>query len=198
MVAPVRHRPGKPFAVNNKPALLDKMYNLFLGPGGDRWLNDEVKWLAVTHKSFDHGRRGFNDRMAYLGKRIVQLQTTLAIINSPSSGILETPAATSEGAAERTPFTHPALTGLESLSVMKVDEILEKGRLAQLGNRYGLASVIRWKPKKADNLMGSGIESVVVESLYAIVGAVALSKGGKVAATVAREKILQPLGLVVG
>jgi large subunit ribosomal protein L15 len=67
MVAPVRHRPGKPFAVNSKPALLDKMYNLFLGPGGDKWLNDEVKWLAVTHKSFDHGRRGFNDRMAYLG-----------------------------------------------------------------------------------------------------------------------------------
>jgi large subunit ribosomal protein L15 len=46
--------------------------------------------------------------------------------------------------------------------------------------------------------MGSGIESVVVEALYAIVGAVALSKGGKVAATVVREKILQPLGLVVG
>jgi hypothetical protein len=30
-------------------------------------LSDEVKWLAVTHKSFDHGRRGFNDRLAYLG-----------------------------------------------------------------------------------------------------------------------------------
>ena len=67
MVAPVRHRPGKPFAVNTNPALLNKMYNLFLGPGGDRWLSNEVKWLAVTHKSFDHGRRGFNDRMAYLG-----------------------------------------------------------------------------------------------------------------------------------
>lgn len=30
-------------------------------------LTDEVKWLAVTHKSFDHGRRGFNDRLAFLG-----------------------------------------------------------------------------------------------------------------------------------
>src|SRR5579862_6695995 len=83
-----------------------------------------------------------------LGKRIVQLHTTLAIINSPSSGVLETSTATLEGAAERTPFTHPALAGLESLSVMKVDDILEKGRLAQLGNHYGLAPVIRWKPKK--------------------------------------------------
>lgn len=30
-------------------------------------LSDEVKWLAVTHKSFDQGRRGFNDRLAFLG-----------------------------------------------------------------------------------------------------------------------------------
>jgi large subunit ribosomal protein L15 len=32
-------------------------------------LDEEAKWLAVTHKSFDHGRRGFNDRLAYLGMR---------------------------------------------------------------------------------------------------------------------------------
>ena len=30
-------------------------------------LTDEVKWLAVTHKSFDHGRRGYNDRLAFFG-----------------------------------------------------------------------------------------------------------------------------------
>ena len=70
MVAPVRHRAGVPYAVNTNQALLDKMYNLFLGPGGDKWLSIEVKWLAVTHKSFDHGRRGFNDRMAFLGMYI--------------------------------------------------------------------------------------------------------------------------------
>src|SRR5205814_168492 len=50
MVAPVRHRAGVPYAVNTNQALLDKMYNLFLGPGGDKWLSIEVKWLAVTHK----------------------------------------------------------------------------------------------------------------------------------------------------
>jgi hypothetical protein len=38
-----------------------------LGPGGDKVLGDEVKWLAVTHKSFQHGKQGFNDRLAYLG-----------------------------------------------------------------------------------------------------------------------------------
>ena len=53
--------------VNDDPTLLDAMYNRFLGPNGDRMLPDEVKWLAITHKSFDYGRRGFNTRLAYYG-----------------------------------------------------------------------------------------------------------------------------------
>lgn len=38
-----------------------------LGEDGDKMLSEEVKWLAVTHKSFDQGRRGFNDRLAFIG-----------------------------------------------------------------------------------------------------------------------------------
>lgn len=38
-----------------------------LGEDGDKMLSEEVKWLAVTHKSFDQGRRGFNDRLAFVG-----------------------------------------------------------------------------------------------------------------------------------
>jgi large subunit ribosomal protein L15 len=70
MVAPFRVRPkprGPDFKVNDDPRRLDEAYTRMLGPGGDKVLSDEVKWLAVTHKSFDHGRRGFNDRLAYLG-----------------------------------------------------------------------------------------------------------------------------------
>lgn len=55
------------FAVNEDPALLDAVYTKFLGVGGENALTDEVKWLAVTHKSFDQGRRGFNDKLAFLG-----------------------------------------------------------------------------------------------------------------------------------
>jgi large subunit ribosomal protein L15 len=53
--------------VNEDPAKLDAMYIKLLGKGGDRVLPEEVKWLAVTHKSFDQGRRGFNDRLAFFG-----------------------------------------------------------------------------------------------------------------------------------
>ncbi|AEO62190.1 uncharacterized protein THITE_2106075 [Thermothielavioides terrestris NRRL 8126] len=52
---------------NDDPAKLDAMYNRLLGPKGDRMLPDEIKWLAITHKSFDQGRRGFNTRLAYFG-----------------------------------------------------------------------------------------------------------------------------------
>lgn len=55
------------FHVNSDPALLDQFYIRMLGNGGDQVLSDELKWLAVTHKSFDQGRRGFNDRLAFLG-----------------------------------------------------------------------------------------------------------------------------------
>lgn len=70
MVAPHRIRPaakGGIHKVNDDPKKLDDAYIRMLGPGGDKMLGDDVKWLAVTHKSFDHGKRGFNDRLAYLG-----------------------------------------------------------------------------------------------------------------------------------
>lgn len=55
--------------VNEDPTKLDDFYERFLGLHGQRMLPEEVKWLAVTHKSFDYGRRGFNTRLAYFGRR---------------------------------------------------------------------------------------------------------------------------------
>lgn len=72
MTAPVRSKPPVPnndFAVNEDPERLDRVYDRVLGKGGCEMLTEEVRWLAITHKSFDHGRRGFNDRLAFLGKR---------------------------------------------------------------------------------------------------------------------------------
>lgn len=71
MKAPFRARPPRlrstVFKVNEDPAVLDQVYTQLLGHSGPKMLTEEVKWLAVTHKSFDHGRRGFNDRLAFLG-----------------------------------------------------------------------------------------------------------------------------------
>ena len=45
------------------------------------------------------------------------------------------------------------------------------------------------------NLKGSGQPAIVGQALYAIVGAVAYQRGGEVANKVARERILDELGL---
>ena len=71
MTAPFRSKPpvfDNDFPVNESQEKLDKVYTRVLGEGGDKLLTEEVKWLAVTHKSFDHGRRGYNDRLAFLGE----------------------------------------------------------------------------------------------------------------------------------
>ncbi|KAK7189835.1 uncharacterized protein CC84DRAFT_1094804 [Paraphaeosphaeria sporulosa] len=199
MVAPYRVRPkpqGPEFKVNEDPRRLDEVYSRMLGPGGDKVLSEEVKWLAVTHKSFDHGKRGFNDRLAYLGRRIVSLQTSQALINAPQVEAWPrkadgTPLTDGYG---RVPFVHPALHGLQGLTGEAKGRVLDKSRLAGLAERYGLDKVTRWQPKRADNLQSSGLESVLNTSLYAIIGALALERGGEVANKVTQDKILAPLG----
>ncbi|KAL1303989.1 hypothetical protein AAFC00_000434 [Neodothiora populina] len=186
MAMPVRTRraPQQPaFLVNESPEVLDNAYRRLLGKDGDRMLPEELKWLAVTHKSFDHARRGFNDRLAYLGKRIVDLQCSLALLNAPSSA-LHSPS-----------LSHPALKGLDNLTSSAKSDTLDKYRLAQVAQSYGLEKVVRWKPRKTDDLESSGVHVVLAHTLYSIVGAVALHRGGEAATRIAKEKILNPLGL---
>ena len=80
MKAPFRSR-IKPldndYFVNEDPEVLDQAYRRMLGSRGDTMLSEEVKWLAVTHKSFDQGRRGFNDRLAYFGNEHLLIPSSL-------------------------------------------------------------------------------------------------------------------------
>ena len=92
-------------------------------------------------------------------------------------------------------FQHPALEGLENVTQFAKDTILEKSRLAKLATSYGVHKVVRWKPKKSDNLQGSGVDTVLAHTMFSIIGALALQRGGEVAARTVRERMLQPLGL---
>ncbi|KAB8360793.1 hypothetical protein FH972_024527 [Carpinus fangiana] len=181
------------FPVNEDPKKLDDVLKKMLGQGGETMLSEEAKWLAVTHKSFDHGRRGFNDRLAFLGKRIVELQTSLALIDAPKVTGASSAAVDSFA---RTPYRHPSLSNIESMRKDTKSELLSKVRLSQLANRYGLADVIRWKPKQVRRLKASGIEAVLAHTIYAIVGAIALQRGGDAAIQAVRQKILHPLGIL--
>lgn len=174
--------------------LVDDAFDKFVGQAGGRGtrgrevLPEEIKWQALTHKSFDHGRRPFNDKLAYLGKRILDLQTSLALLQQPM--------APDDNAAHHLyVFAHPSLSGINNITPHAKSMALDKKRLAQLAGTYGLDKVTRWKPRKTENLESSGQDVVLAQTIYAIVGAVALQKGGDVAAQVARERVLAPLGL---
>lgn len=151
-------------------------------------LTQREQWQALTHKSFDHGRRPFNDKLAYLGKRICDLQASLLLLQQP-------PAPQDNTNEHVHVFSHPSLTGINNITPHAKSMALDKSRLAQLAGSYGLDKVVRWKPRKTDRLESSGVDVVLATSIYAIVGAVALQKGGDIAAEVARERVLAPLGL---
>lgn len=46
------------------------------------------------------------------------------------------------------------------------------------------------------NMRGSGQDVVMSSTIFAIIGAIALQKGGDVAAQYARERVLLPLGIL--
>ncbi|KXX75563.1 Ribonuclease 3 [Madurella mycetomatis] len=177
---------------NEDPAKLDAMYNRLLGQNGSRMLPDEIKWLAITHKSFDQGRRGFNTRLAYFGRQILALEATRSILVSPvQAGQAEQ---TIEDPFGREPFQHPALANVDKLNTRLPQDIAQKEKLAKLAIDIGLPEVIRWKPRLPENLQGSGLTVVLNTALFAIIGAISLQHGAAVAQRVVRDKILRRLG----
>ena len=58
-----------------------------------------------------------------------------------------------------------------------------------------LGQLLTFVPLQIDNLSSSGVDVVLAHTLYSIVGAVAMEKGGDFANKIVRERILNPLGL---
>ncbi|TPX13496.1 uncharacterized protein E0L32_005967 [Thyridium curvatum] len=172
--------------VNEDPEKLERMYERLLGKDVAQLLPDELKWLAVTHKSFDGGRRGFNTRLAFFGRQIIALEATRSILASPA-----TADAKLEDPYGREPFEHPALANVDKLAVHQPQDLVSKEKLSQLAADVGLHSVLRWKPRLPENLQSSGLTVVLTTTMFAIVGAVSLQTGAEVASRVVRERILK-------
>ena len=88
--------------------------------------------------------------MASQGRRIVELQTSQALINSPQENQWPRDKEGKPIPDEfgRKPFLHPALSGLQGLTDEAEGMVLNKTRLSQIAERYGLDKVTRWKPKR--------------------------------------------------
>ncbi|KAI1075895.1 ribonuclease-III-like-domain-containing protein [Whalleya microplaca] len=187
----ITHDPARSeWKVNADPQKLDDALNRFLGRDGDRMLPDELKWLAVTHKSFDQGRRGFNDRLAFLGRQICVLEATQSILTSPEN--YATPD-NDPYADRRTPIEDPALRSLDNLSLTQPHDLFTIDKVAKLALNSGLTEVVRWKPRMPENIKGSGFNPIMAGAVYALVGAISLQNGGKTASRIVRERILKKL-----
>lgn len=151
MRAPYRIRPktdNDDYPVNEDEGKLDAMYERFLGKGSLEGIDRDVKWLAVTHKSFDHGRRGYNERLAFQGRRAMELQTSLALLDRGNGGERQRERLKTKDAYGRYPFLDPALEGIGNVSIYQKEQVLDERRLAQLAERIGLLEVVRWKPRQ--------------------------------------------------
>lgn len=69
-----------------------------------------------------------------IGKTLVDMQCSLAMLNAPS------PTAQAP--------SHPSLQGLENITLSAKRQTLDKVRLARLAQRYNLDRVVRWRPRK--------------------------------------------------
>ena len=148
MVAPARLPRNiyiPPLKINTDAAKLDNMYINLLGEGGDNLLSEETKWLAVTHKSFDFGRRGFNDRLSFLGKRTLELQADLTLLATSDPKDFVTDGWVDQHGRE--PFVHPATATAEVLLSKRKGYLTFKKPLARVAAQYGIPDIVRWKPK---------------------------------------------------
>ncbi len=79
-----------------------------------------------------------------VGKRLVDVHTTLALVHAAPDPL----SAQATDQYGRVPFQHPALGGLQNVTLQAKARMGDKRRVSQLAQQYGLADVVRWKPKK--------------------------------------------------
>jgi dsRNA-specific ribonuclease len=91
--------------------------------GLEKILNMDLLKQALTHKSFNHGRELYNERLEFLGKHVLKYFAT-----------------------EFVHFKYPRLplSSLEEALTCYIGE----NRLAQIGRELGMGYVIRWSKDK--------------------------------------------------
>ncbi|KAI5786491.1 ribonuclease-III-like-domain-containing protein [Peziza echinospora] len=197
--APHRVRaPAQEFKVNDSLEALDNMYERLFGRGkeGVALLPEDLRWQAVTHLSFDHGRQPFNNKLAFMGRRIVFYHVNIHLLNQKpantplASSDPETPATVSSDTQTYlapVPFTHPDYKNIDGATYEAVGELTAENHLGDYARLAGIPQVMRWKPMNPSDMLQSGQEGVAIECLYAIIGAVGLTRGGQEAGKVVQR-----------
>ena len=120
---------------------------------GDQYaLPDEVSLQVLTHKSFAHGKKPFNEKLAVLGSHFLKYKSSIYTINTD---------------------------GLSHIGTQGAKQIISERVLARFVENAGVGESIYWK--KRDPLQTdakkSGQHAVYARTAEAIVGAILLNHG---------------------
>lgn len=128
---PIPLRIRKPFPVNQSWDVLHRFYSGLFGFEDyiERgFITKDLAWQSVTYKSYNHGLDAYNEKLSHLGKRAIRMVTATHVLDLPSDG--------------------PRLDdrNVNALSRSLMANVMDYHLVGDMGIRYGVAEVMRWKP----------------------------------------------------
>lgn len=177
----------------------------YTGISSSTQLSDAVAQQIFTHKSFKHGKAPYNEKLAFLGRRVLYAHLSSHIMSN-SSHAPSSPTATAASSDASAPSTSPS--PLPDTTPPPKDESSQRQLTLQtLESHYlspdhigtsalripGLASLLRWTPRDTTQLHASGQVKVAGDAVTALVGALELQCGGDVAAAFVRRSLVPVL-----
>jgi len=132
--------------------------------GEEYKLPNNIALQILTHKSFSHGLKPFNEKLAIFGSHFLKFKTSVYQITS-----------------ENNLSSEKSINGLEleQLGTLDSRNLISKFVLAEFIRQQNIGDSIFWKKRNPliTNSKVSGEDSVYARSLEAIVGAIILQHG---------------------
>ncbi|ODQ65573.1 hypothetical protein NADFUDRAFT_82603 [Nadsonia fulvescens var. elongata DSM 6958] len=146
--------------------------------GSEFALPDSLALQVLTHKSFQHGFKGYNEKLALIGDKLLKVHIDSYAIQQESTNV-----------------TRVNQINFDCLGSPMNKFLSNTNVLGEFALRHGLTDSIYWKCR-LDNLgqsspADSGLYSVAEKTMTAIVGAISLHHGGAKAAQFVNQKLLQ-------
>lgn len=175
----------------------------YTGIASSKQLSDAVAQQIFTHKSFKHGKAPYNEKLAFLGRRVLYAQLSSHIMSNSAhessiSTVDDTAASSDTSTTPSSPSpAHDASVVHEprQLTLQKLEShYLSPDHIGTSALRIpGLAALLRWTPRDTTQLHASGQVKVAGDAMTALVGALELQCGGDVAAAFVRRALVPVL-----
>ncbi|KAG4301938.1 hypothetical protein PCANB_002036 [Pneumocystis canis] len=130
------------------------------------FLPTNLLWQILTHKSYQHGKFPYNEKLVFQGKQVLKFHLALNTIS-----------------------IFPIYKNKNILTLKKIKQFINPETMGKLALKYNIDQVLLWEPAY-DDLQKSGLLKVASESFFAIIGAIFLYKGGAAAQNFIEKKIL--------